>query len=286
MQIDQSRTKSVFQKLERVVSKLASDATAKGVHDFRTTSRRVETLISELLPKPSRSARKLRKQLAKFRKRAGRVRDLDVQTAALESLNTGRDVAQKRLLQEALLSERRRLGKKLVAGLEDDELKSLRKRSRRSAKEVLATRVEFDPVARALRDFADLAHREGEVSETKLHPYRLCCKHIRYVAEMAGNQSAGRAVVEELKKIQDAVGEWHDWQILTARAAKVLSDFTNPTIVHTLRSATHAKLRDALRIAREAKERLLEMRAPSSLKPAKSVRDKRNKNEIASAAVA
>src|SRR5438093_11070740 len=129
MQIDHSRTKSVFQKLERVVSKLTSDANAKGVHDFRTTSRRVETLISELLPKPSRSARKLRKQLAKLRKRAGQVRDLDVQAAALESLK-GRDVVQKRLLQEALLSERRRLGKKLVAGLEDDELKSLRKRLR------------------------------------------------------------------------------------------------------------------------------------------------------------
>ena len=282
--IDTARTKSLFQKLQRTANKLAKRADAEDVHDFRTTARRVETAIAELLPKPNRNTRKLRKQATKLRKRAGRVRDLDVQLVALESLNTGRDAAQKSFLMEALASDRRRREKKLLGALDSNELKSLRKRARRTAKEVLASKVNFDPVARALREFGDLARKQGEISEATLHPYRLRCKRIRYIAEMAGEQPGAEAIVEQLKKIQDAAGEWHDWQVLTSRAEEVFTDLPNPAMVSALRSVTHAKLMEALHVTQEARQVLLNML--SSAKAPKSVPRKRSRGELAAAAVA
>ena len=60
--------------------------TPENVHKFRTSSRRVEVLVADLADNRSRNDKKLLKLLGRLRKKAGRVRDLDVQSAALRSL--------------------------------------------------------------------------------------------------------------------------------------------------------------------------------------------------------
>jgi len=69
---------SVFQKLERDLVKVSSKQNAESVHRFRSAARRLETLLEELLPKQERAQHKLLKALGRIRKRAGRLRDLDV----------------------------------------------------------------------------------------------------------------------------------------------------------------------------------------------------------------
>lgn len=259
MSVDQKRNQSLFRKLSQLGRKLTSDPEPEHVHQFRTTTRRIETLFKELVPKPDRNERKLLKQLAKIRKRAGRVRDLDVQMAALRTLKIGRDGDEKRTLFSALAGERGRYAKKLAALFDKDSLRELRKRLRRAAKNSQLCDNKLEPAAKALRMFARLAREQGEVTEAVLHQYRLRCKRIRYLAEMEGKQPLAQAVVQQLKTIQDAVGEWHDWDTLAARAEALFSNVPSAPIITALRAVRHTKLVEALHVTQAAKTRLLEM---------------------------
>ena len=272
MPVDQKRTASLFRKLSQLARKLTSNPQPEDVHLFRTTTRRIETLLKELVPKPGRSERKLLKQLAKIRKRAGRVRDLDVQMAALRTLKIGRDGEEKRTLFSALAADRGKYEKKLVSLFDKDSLRSLRKRLRRAAEDPRLYGSKMEPVSKALRLFVQLARRQGEVSEAVLHQYRLRCKRVRYVAEMGGKEPVADAVLEQLKAIQDAVGEWHDWDTLTARAEALFSHAPNVPIITALRAVRHSKLVEAMQITQTAKAALLDMheRGGRRKKPARS----------------
>src|ERR1700674_4641744 len=95
MSIAPKRSRAVFQKLERDLVKLSSKSQAESVHRFRTGTRRLQILLGDLSPKLDRSEKKLLKQLGRIRKRAGKVRDLDVQLAALRSLKIPRESRRK-----------------------------------------------------------------------------------------------------------------------------------------------------------------------------------------------
>jgi CHAD domain-containing protein len=276
MPVNQKRTQSLFRKLGQLARKLTSDPQPEDVHQFRTTTRRVETLFDVLLPKPGRNGRKLLKQLARIRKRAGRVRDLDVQITALRTLKIGRDGEEKRSLLAALAADRVHYERKLVSLLDNQSLRELRKRLRRAAEDSYEGK--FEPATKALRMFAQLARREGEVTEAVLHQYRLRCKRIRYVAEMAGKEPLAKAVVEQLKAIQDAVGEWHDWDTLTLRAEALFSDTPNAPIITALRGVRHSKLVEAMHATEAAKAELLEMHTQPTRrkKPARSAISRRS----------
>jgi CHAD domain-containing protein len=109
--------------------------------------------------------------------------------------------------------------------------------------------------------FAQLIRKQGEVTEAVLHQYRLHCKRIRYVAEMAGKEPLAEALVEQLKAIQDAVGEWHDWDTLTVRAEALFPDTPSAPIITALRAVRHSKLVEAMHATQAAKANLLEVQA-------------------------
>ena len=80
MPLRPENTRITFRKLSRQLSKLAGKLSPENVHKFRTSSRRVEVLVSDLSEQRSGNDKKLLKLLARLRKKAGRVRDLDVQS--------------------------------------------------------------------------------------------------------------------------------------------------------------------------------------------------------------
>jgi len=112
MLISPDRGRSVFEKLERDFRKLAAEQQAESVHNFRTTTRRLQTLLLELLPERDRNQKKLLKQLDEIRKRAGKVRDLDVQLAALRSLKIPQEPRRKTQLTHRLIELRAKHEKK------------------------------------------------------------------------------------------------------------------------------------------------------------------------------
>jgi CHAD domain-containing protein len=257
MPIDEARTRSLFRKLDRVARKVSSDASPEDVHQFRTTIRRIEALLEELVPDPARSERKFLKQLARLRKRAGQVRDMDVQLAALRTLRIGDDSDQKRQLMSALIADREKWSKKLTSALEEDDLKKFRRKLRRTAEEPALYGRKFEPVLNSLRMFAQLTRTQGPATEEVLHQYRVRCKRIRYVAEMAGKTPEAKAVLVPLKKMQDAIGEWHDWDELKSRAASLFSQSRSSALQNVLRAVTSTKLNDARRVTEDAKSALL-----------------------------
>src|SRR5437868_9129497 len=61
--------------LVRLIKDMKDEPRPRAVHLLRTTIRRIETLLAEEAPRGA--ARKLRKQLDRLRRRAGKVRDVD-----------------------------------------------------------------------------------------------------------------------------------------------------------------------------------------------------------------
>jgi CHAD domain-containing protein len=77
----------------------------------------------------------------------------------------------------------------------------------------------------ALESFARLATEMQALHAGNLHDFRKGAKKARYVAELAasGDREAAR-VGETLKKLQDEIGDWHDWLVLADEARAALGD--------------------------------------------------------------
>jgi len=101
MPIAPKRSRVVFQKLEQDLVKLSSKPRAESVHRFRTGTRRLQILLGELSHEVDKNQKKLLKLLGRIRKRAGKLRDLDVQLAALRSLKIPRPWRIKSTVQKA-----------------------------------------------------------------------------------------------------------------------------------------------------------------------------------------
>lgn len=81
------------------------------------------------------------------------------------------------------------------------------------------------PAVVALDSFARLASEIQHLHAGNLHDFRKGAKKARYVAELAvqGDTQAAQ-VGERLKDLQDEIGDWHDWLVLTEEAHAALGD--------------------------------------------------------------
>ena len=261
-----NRTQALFDKIQRI-SRSTSGAKPEIVHQLRTTIRRIEALLAATWPEPQRKDEKLLKQFERLRRRAGKVRDLDVQIVALESLRLESITRDRARVMGFLEKARAKREKKLVKLFENEVDAGLHKRLKRTAvrlqQELSKSRTDaaegrFLPVA--LDRFAEVVKQHQTLNETNLHQFRMECKRARYLAEMAGDGSRATAVIEQLKRIQDAIGTWHDWLTLTATAETVLARAGEAPLLSALRAGTRSKYLEALRITADAKRTLLEMR--------------------------
>ena len=81
------------------------------------------------------------------------------------------------------------------------------------------------PAALALDSFARLATEMQLLDAGNLHDFRKGAKKARYVAELAEQADAhAGAVGKALKKLQDEIGDWHDWLVLADEAHAALEE--------------------------------------------------------------
>ena len=140
----------------------------------------------------------------------------------------------------------------------------------RRAEKELSIPADIDPVAEALRLFSEVGSHGGALSEKKLHQYRIAGKRARYLAELAGKNEQAQTVVDQLKRMQDVIGDWHDWLELSARAEKLQKDDQNSPLVIALRNINRAKFRQAVQALTEAQQSLpkhVPLRKTPSLPP-------------------
>src|ERR1051325_5464892 len=267
-----------FDKLKRHLSKLPESSAPESVHRFRTYSRRGEVLLGELEPKLSGNEKKLLKLLAKLRKKAGKVRDLDVQLDLLRNLKSPQAAGHKAQLQTFLTGERGKREKKLQKAFDKDTVSELRKRLKR-AEHNIEIPEKAEPLV-AAHKLVTQVQSDGPMTEEILHQYRIAGKRARYLAELAGNSAEAQTLASQLKTMQDGIGDWHDWLQLTAHAEKLFGGVQNSSLVAQLHNVTRAKYREAVRVLNQTKSAL-------NPKPKVPVPDRRRPvNAVAASAIA
>ena len=254
----------LFRKLSRLLRANRNAPDVKSVHVLRTTVRRIETLAASLGEDGAKPFVKFDKVLSEIFDRAGRVRDLDVQMAALETISLPSVEDDKRVLRNYFERQRAKRARKL-ASLVEDELGSRLPRRQRRAKALLLQAVEnrakrpAQPVVDLRKEVAPLLEKlhTGHFDTASLHELRLEVKHVRYAAEAAGE--VGTKIVALLKPVQDAVGIWHDWINLIDTADEVLGPLPGHPLMTVLRGKIRGRFNDAVTLLRPLEAQLSEL---------------------------
>jgi CHAD domain-containing protein len=245
MPIELKRTRNTFSRLGRQLSQLRKSTSPEAVHKFRTASRRVETVLGEVVCDPSSNDKKLLKRLAGLRQKAGKIRDLDVQVATLAALKISGGNGDKTKLLESLVAQRLKGEKKLARACDHKVEKDLRQRLARAAKQLDRTK-DSVPFSLAQDRLAQLAKDHGPLTEKKLHAYRIVGKRARYIAALDSHDPQAKLLIGKLKPAQDVIGDWHDWLKMTQKAQDLLGGARDSALVAMLQNVTRAKYRQAL----------------------------------------
>jgi CHAD domain-containing protein len=243
----EKRMRGLTGDLSATVSILArGEVTPESVHRLRTTARRIESLVSYANPDLDKKLERCQEKLADLRRRAGKVRDFDVQLGLLGVLANGSTARDRETLAALLGKKRGRQARRLTSAVIRLQGSKFFVRMDR-----LAERAGMEPEQRPLPPLQEartqLAKMTNEFSSNqglglkRLHDARTRLKQIRYVAELAEESPERKAFIRELKTVQDAVGDWHDWQELTSTAEKRFSDRMNCALLREVRALLAAR---------------------------------------------
>ena len=268
-------------RVQRALRAAARESSPENVHRLRTSIRRVEVLLAGQFPASHKRVTKLQRELQKIRRRAGKVRDIDVQLNALNSLDLGRPDNGREQLARFLKEKREKRITKLESVL-DSKGRSRLRRHLSAVSEDLRTQDKRDKPrkksAKHLRKMLEKLLRSASEPQTftqeNLHGFRMQCKRARYAAEQS-DEKANAKLIERLKQMQDAIGAWHDWLTLGATARKKLTASPSPLLA-ALRNITQSKLWEAVHVCRQTLPEVIRLAKEanvdvSSAKPPASV---------------
>ena len=289
MALDAERAAKPIRKLRKLLKKMPAVPSADDIHDFRTSSRRIEATIHSLSLDSGQNGKRVWKQISKLRKCAGKVRDMDVLTDFLSGVSRHREETRCHVrLLEHLGAQRLKYAKKLERAIQQcaPELNKRLKRTARQMDKLLPSNGKKDPAqngvsaevtASALTLLTALAE-PARLGKPNLHPYRLQVKELRNVLQMA-EASDRQEFVRQLGEAKDAIGEWHDWEELVAIAKKVLDHGPNCMLQQGLRNIAKSKYQNAITVTENMRKKSLRMsarrkkRSPrrAAFRPAESV---------------
>ena len=223
----------------RLLERCGAKATRKRVHALRVVTLRLQAELERDvtdLPETSREAlaiRRFLKQAEKLRKALSPVRALDVWIGKLRDLRESltETVEYVPRSQQETTRGIDRLEERLQRKRDAAEKKLLAQIGKRGSSLVGTS----EDVERELSDYvfgeragiaSDLIERFRAVKadfpafdEENLHEFRKRIKMVRYLAEIhAGADRACAQLATQMKKMQSAIGEWHDLQELAGEA--------------------------------------------------------------------
>jgi CHAD domain-containing protein len=264
MALDSKRLLKPVRKLRKLVGNLDRQPAAEIVHDLRTNARRVEATFEALMLDTQGAGKSVMKDLRRCRKRAGRVRDMDVLTDYASRVHRpGEDECSVQLL-EHLGARRKKYAAKLYA--EVRRFRPALRKELKHAESMLAELIQTNGdsagdsavgprAATAALTLAVQLAAPPRLDRGTLHPYRLKVKELRNILQMASGNST--RFVDDLAKVKDAIGEWHDWEVLLSIAQKELEDYRRCDLLAELRRITRHKYDDALALARTLRRNYL-----------------------------
>lgn len=233
--------------LKENLRKCADDPDVDAVHDTRTGTRRIEAVLEAELRNAgldsgngqdelTRAARAWERLLKTVRRAAAPVRDLDVQRKLLKTLvPVAIDKTQTSELGSRMAEHVDRLDGALK-GEREHHAASLKKNAAKwvgrleehftayAAVRRQSQRRRYDAAKTALNAFARLADHMRLLDAGNLHDFRKGAKKARYMAEQGSDDERAQMIGKALKKLQDEIGDWHDWLMLTDEAYKYLDE--------------------------------------------------------------
>lgn len=253
MALDPKSSIKPFKKLRKLIGNLDRQPTAEDVHHIRTYTRRIEATLAAIPDVCERNEHRLLRQSAKVRRRAGKVRDMDVLTAYVRKLKVDGEQRCIVLFLEHLGAERERYGHKLynTAHQARAKLRPALKKSANMLDRLLADQQDSGDLARdAASDVLSLSadlRNPPRLNKNNLHPYRLKLKELRYILQNA-QPEADPQFVEALGRVKDEIGEWHDWEELVAIADELFAENRHPgcKLVRGMQAIADRKFQHAL----------------------------------------
>jgi CHAD domain-containing protein len=219
------------------------------VHDLRVAIRRCRTMadaLSEVSPSPG--WRKLKKNSAPMFHALGELRDMQVMSTWVKQMGLARDPIRRRMLRMLAKREahcRKAAGKALDAFNRKDWKKLSRK---------LASKDRFFPLGSVvfqrlalgrLNDAADLYQQARRTrSSAAWHRLRIAIKRFRYVVDNFLPQRY-EVWADDLKRVQDLLGEVHDLDVLRAairRQASAVDSSAVAAWVHKIDAERKSRL--------------------------------------------
>jgi CHAD domain-containing protein len=274
MSLDRKRAHKPIRKLRKLLKRMPKVPTAEQVHQLRTNTRRFEAMVSALKLDKGGKRRRMLKDLAGVRKRAGKVRDMDVLIGYTAALGESHDEENCRIqLLEFLGAKRKTQAKKLRATVAKRAKKTRGALKRISTKleAVLCENKDNDcdnsvapskATAKALEFESDLVNPK-QLNRSNLHSYRLKVKQLQNVLRL-GENGDGREFVDTLGSVKDAIGEWHDWEELLGIARDVLDHGANCGILRAVKHNCELKYGSAMAEAEKMRQHYLGKRKKSN----------------------
>jgi CHAD domain-containing protein len=261
MPLDFDQLTKPARKLRKLLKNFKATPSPDQVHSLRTHCRRMNASLQAVGLERKRGGSRLNKAINPIRKRAGKVRDMDVLTDfAAELLTENNDRNQEfgdapiRLLHHIGVN-RFKYAKQLcrvIASERKSALKLMKRFSRwadqrqkqigRSSEAV--ARWQTDPASTAINLSTSLA-QWPELNRDNLHAFRLRVKELHYVLKLSSNPN--RTLTSALSKVKDAIGEWHDWCELESIARQQVED--SDRLCRKIHSTAEGKLDHAFAVA-------------------------------------
>jgi CHAD domain-containing protein len=262
-----TQLRSAAEAFNTAVAQCAEDAEVEAVHRVRTGSRRLQAMLEATLREVGDTVAPLKepaeawlRRLKQARQAAGAVRDLDVHRKLLERWTDAGEAGplqkQAELVDHWIKDKR----KDLAHGMQ----KQMRKRQPQLLEQqdaVLAVMEDLRLSSSRKTRAADVVALEVFVRANdampvldaeNLHDFRKATKKARYVAE-AGAEQNDSSVANALKRIQDSIGVWHDWQCL----AKEAREQDAPELTDALDSVVTRRFAMALKTTETMRGQLL-----------------------------
>jgi CHAD domain-containing protein len=265
MPLDAKRIGKNIRKLRKILNKVPKVPNPEVVHDLRTHTRRLEATVKAVGFDCKRNDRRIFRQLARIRKKAGKVRDMDVLTSDLVEvkLNHGNDEFIELL--EYLGAQRYRYARQLHRFVRRRStkirrrLKQIENRLERiqEAGQQNGSTSKSNAGTTAAAIVLELSRQitsPRTLNRANLHPYRKKIKELRYVLQTQ-RENTDHELIDELGKCKDAIGEWHDWQELVKIAAERGQDEPNRDLLKKLSAIERKKFKSALSLTNKMRRK-------------------------------
>jgi CHAD domain-containing protein len=270
------RARKALRELSKTLKSLPVDPPPSEVHKLRTTTRRVEAIVSVLAQLEGKESRRLLKSIEPVRRAAGGVREMDVMTSNARKLArqaTGGSLARLPGDSVAQLVDQLQIARQHSAVELRRTIGRRRDSARKNLKEYI--RLVRAELARAKRMASANGSAENggihaaainvlrELSEwsplnaENIHEFRLKVKMLRYILQLSAD--ANPRLADALGNVQRRIGDWHDWHQLQEIAREILNQERDDVLLARISQTTSRRFGQALAAANALRGKYLNM---------------------------